>query len=650
MIFSKLAASGRRDSIPERCPARVTPRRTFEARWSLIVLGVAAVLVAAAYANALRCEFVYDDKYEIVANPYIQQNQYFVKALTSDVWAFHGDRGRAWSNYWRPLFITWMAANYRLFGLQVIGWHVANIVAHFAVVVLICFVLRALDIRPVVRAVAVWLFAVHPTHVESVTWASGVPNMLMSAFLFAAYLCHLRGRARGGLVWYAPATLLYLCALLSKEGAVAFPAIVFLSEIALASTPRAGAATLRLSIRRAVPYLAIALLFVGVRYRVLETMRILAPGAPGIAGVVATAPLVLTFYLKQMLWPVTLGMAYGVRAVSGANYGFANFWLPLAALVLLGRVVAALWGRAPAYRLGAIWFLCAIALALDIRVFLPEEIVHDRYLYLPLFGGLLFVAEAVGDIARRFAASPRAGRAISLRLGAAAAIAFAVATSLYNRIWANEVTLWQRAAATDPLSANAAGEYGEALRKAGHLVEARAELERALTLNPDARTPHLALGMVALAERSFGEAEERLGRVLEALPDDPVAREQLALCRQLQGRYGEAIRLFDEGRERLPHKRLVYTVNIAVLHKLEDRPRQAIAELEPIRAEMNGSADPAVIQGLYYLAELYLEVDERVSALALYGEYLARTERAVDARTLEIRRLVEETIGRLSGR
>lgn len=636
--------TGHSDEIPE--PALVSApshsRQLVERRWGVFVLSIACLLTIAAYSNSLRGEFVYDDQFEIVKNPLIQQPSLFLKAITSDVWAFKGDRGQAWSNYWRPLFVTWMAVNYQLFGLKVIGWHVANLAAHLAVVVLLYFVLKELRIRPVVRLMTVWMFAVHPVLVESVAWASGIPNMLMSGFIFGSYICYLRWRRFGG-VWVIPALVLYAMSLLSKEGMVVYPAIIFLTE--WAALPRSGSRA-RVNWGRAARHAAlfamVMIAFVAVRYSILGTMRRLPPGAPGWAGALATVPSVLCFYLQKAIWPYPLGMAYGSRVVSNANINWMNFWLPVVALAVIVRGVLYVLPRDRAYRVGLIWFLISILLALDVRVFLPEEIVHDRYLYLPLCGVVLMLSQLIYDAMRRIGKG--SARGLSMAVAGALAAVLAVLTYQQNPTWANEVALWEQAVKTDPTSAHASAQYGEALRQAGKLSQARSELERSLTLNPDLRTSNLALGMLAVAEKRFIEAERLLRHVLEALPRENVARENLASCLQQQGRVSEAIGLFDEGRKLLPYLNETYTINIAVLERNRGNADEAIRELASIEEQMGRSLDPAVIRGLFFQGELYREAGMTAQASRAYAAFVRQARESRSSELEPIRDAVEAAL------
>ena len=203
-------------------------------RSDVIILLVAVMLVAAVFANSVSGEFVYDDTKQIVANPLIRESGSFWKALTSDVWAFKGERAAAWSNYWRPTFMLWLMGNYRLFGLEdPRGWHLANIALHALVTLLGYGLLRALHASRLLAAPIVWLFAVHPVHVESVSWISGSPDLLLAAPLLGALWCVILNLRRPRPWRWALALALYTIALGAKEVSILYPGLVLVTVWAL---------------------------------------------------------------------------------------------------------------------------------------------------------------------------------------------------------------------------------------------------------------------------------------------------------------------------------------------------------------------------------------------------------------------------------
>ena len=66
-------------------------------------LAILALLLLAfvPYLNALGGGFVYDDRQQVLENPYVHSFQYVGNIFGSTVWTFQGAQGL--SNYYRPL-------------------------------------------------------------------------------------------------------------------------------------------------------------------------------------------------------------------------------------------------------------------------------------------------------------------------------------------------------------------------------------------------------------------------------------------------------------------------------------------------------------------------------------------------------------------
>jgi protein O-mannosyl-transferase len=382
--------ASRRGAAPtERAPGPLAGRGG-----AALVLVGAFVLVVLAYGSAIHGQFIYDDQRQILQNPLIQEPRLLGKALVSDVWAFSGVEGKTWSNYWRPIFVAGLSLQYALFGADPTGWHVTNIALHFLATALGFFVLRALGARPAACAIATWLFAVSPVHVESVTWVSGSPDPMTASLLFAAYLCYLAARLKPGWGLRIVGLAAFAAALLAKEIAIVFPAIILVSELAFQER-RPGA--VRASLVATVPYLGVAVVYLAVRFSLVGMQHITPPGAPGLDGVVWSAPSLLLFYLRHAFFPFGLGPSYPFKPVTGAGVSGSTFFLPLAVVLVLALGAYLLCRRDRIYRLVLPWFVFPLIPVFDVRAFIPEDVAHDRYLYLPLFGALAFVAVAAAE-------------------------------------------------------------------------------------------------------------------------------------------------------------------------------------------------------------------------------------------------------------
>ena len=414
-----------------------------EARFTAIVLAIALVLVVLSFANGIGGKFIYDDEKQIALNPLIQDSRYLGRALTSDVWAFTGDEGQTRSNYWRPVFVGWLAVQYRLFGTATTLWHVANIVLQALATVLAYFVLRWVGAKPEAAAIGTWIFAAHPVHVESITWISGSPDPLVASFLFGAYLCRLAARRGASPLASVGGPVLFAAALLCKEIAIVFPAIVFLTELVLTDDrDRDPARRARAGLRASVPYVAVAVAYFAVRVGVIGMTHIVPPGGAGLAEVVLSAPEVLAFYLRHAFLPFGLGPSYPLRVVTPAHIALANFALPAIFVGAVGWGAYLLARRDGIYRLGLVWFFLPLAPVFDVRSFVSEDLVHDRYLYLPLFGVAMIAGNAGVELWARARGSGRTGSTSSAwAIGIPVAIGLMLLTRSYNSTWLDNISL-----------------------------------------------------------------------------------------------------------------------------------------------------------------------------------------------------------------
>ena len=643
------ARKSRKSRTPATGSSQIKPATltAFGWKWHAGVLAIATLLTVIAYSNALHGKFVYDDNFQIADNPYIQQDQYLWKAMTSDVWAFKSNPGETKSNYWRPAFVGWLILNYKLFGADTTGWHILSILAHLLVTLLGYWVLLKLGLRPVVCAIATCMFATHPIHVQSVTWISGVPDVMVSGFLFGSFLCYLALRKRPRWFYWAGAILLYFAALFSKEIAVTFPAIIFFSELILNKRASSQVAV-KPAFQRSLPFLVTAAIFLLLHYQVLHGFQIVAPTGPSFSEMLLSIPGVMLFYIRQTLFPFSLSPFHGLRPVTANHLGLANFVLPLVILTVLGYLIYKLARRRAEVQLGLIWFLLPLAPALNTRIFLAEMLVQDRYLYLPLFGALIMIATGLVTLAERvLPARAHAFQPAASVAGLVISIGFVILTRMYNPVWNNDVTLFEYGVGVDPSSSFAYSHLSNEYQRAGRLPEAKQALARALEIKPDLTTGHILMGIIANREQRYDDAIASLKQVLAVYPDYDTALDQLGLAYQQQGKFDEAIALFDQGRQRMVYKREAYTINIAVLEAMAGRKTEALAELESLVPQLNTATSPDIIKAWWYLGELYRVQGRADDAKGAYERYLKATEGSSDPQVRRLRDLATQSLQQL---
>ena len=118
-----------------RGPDRPPPAAPFLAgAWPLAVLLLLATLP---YVGILRNDFAYayDDKAQILDNPYVHSFGHLREVLTTSVWSFKPGHGV--SNYYRPVMTIGFLLCYQLFGPVAYGYHLTSLLLHAAVVTML---------------------------------------------------------------------------------------------------------------------------------------------------------------------------------------------------------------------------------------------------------------------------------------------------------------------------------------------------------------------------------------------------------------------------------------------------------------------------------------------------------------------------------
>jgi len=612
-------------------------------RHGLVCLALAAASVAP-FLPGLRGAFVYDDVKQIVGNPLIQDDARIGTALTSDVWAFKGDRGETWSNYWRPGFVLWLVANHRLFGLRsTLGWHAASLALHAAATLIGYAVLLRLGLGAALAAAVSLLFAVHPAHVESVAWISGAPDPLLAVPLLGALWCVLAARGRRRWAWWIAAVVLHVAALAVKEIAVLFPAVVAVAWAATRkeSSPRRRAAG---ALGAAAPFAVASALYLVARVLLLGRVQVATRWSMGLPGILLNAPQLLVFYLRQSLWPVSLGPSYPLRAVRPGALDAAGLWVPLAIVAVASLVAWRLARGRVAGQVGLALFLLLLLPAFNIDAFIPEQLVHDRYLYVPLLGLLALVVPPLAQgAARLFRFEPPRAERLVLGLAACLALPLGMASARYARAWTSERALWERGVRSDPGSSVNWAQYGHALLQDGDLDRARAAVDRALAIGP-VTSGFLTRAEIAVRQKRFEAAEADLQTVLAEQPDNPLAYERLAFAYQAQGRWADAEAALRKGREWIPYRRCAFGSNLAVILYQAGRKAEALSELEQARALAASEPTPACRAGLVRLGALYAEMGRRADAARVFADYLRVSAPFDDPETRATRATVERAL------
>jgi hypothetical protein len=497
--------------------------------WEAVSLAVLALVVAAAYANTLDSSFHLDDERAIWDNPAVHMRKVSLENLRRA--AFDSRIST------RPVAHVTFAFNYVFHGLTTRGYHLVNIVIHIAAGILLYFLLKATLSLPAVNregdrkmpvivalaTTALWLL--HPLQTQSVTYIVQRMNSLAALFFLLAMLLYAKGRLAGStrarwLYWsgFGSAGIL---ALGSKEIAATLPFFIFLYEWYFFRDMQGGFLTKR---RNWLPAAVAGFVVVGLVFFYLGAnpfSRILSAypvhGA-SLAQKLLTEARVVVHYLALLFFPhpgrLTLDYDFAV-SVSLLRPGTT---LP-AVLLLAGMLGFAVW-RARANRLYSfciLWFLGNLVVE---STFIPLEHVFEHRTYLPATFSLLLVTLPLYSLlARRRPLFYGAFLVIVLFCG--------FWTFERNKVWHDELTLWQDAAEKSPNKWRVHNNLGREYFRRWDSDKAIYHYRRALQLEPGIIMARTNLASALSREKRFQEAIIELQIVLSKDPGNETARKHL---------------------------------------------------------------------------------------------------------------------------
>lgn len=479
-----------------------TSHPSFSGGRHLLAFLLLALVGGVCYFPSFLVPFVYDDLWEIVGNRALDD--------LSDV----GTVLRY--NPARALLMLTFAVDRHLWGENPLPYHVENLLIHIVAAFLVYRMaeklLSGVGERPVrvspletpsgfpVALGLGLLFVSHPLFVEAVTYVASRSSSLCALFYFGAFLAYIRYREAEVLeehspgLWLLLALNLYVLSVLTKEEGVSLPAVLVAYELLLSPSLRGMGArpSIPTMLKKVLPFgLVLVALVVG---RLLLFGTLMPP-------VVVRSPFeslltsleVLWVYLRLLVLPYDLSLYHDYPIVT--DFGRWQTWL---ALLGHGGLVGLAWGfrkRLPMLAFATLWFYATLSPTTSV---IPlKEAMAEHRMYLASVGPLLLLGTLWGRLWRLWlrTGSSAQDRSPSERLESSGvegrrwwplwglvglSLGLGVLTFQYNRLWQDEVQLWERALYLSPHSGDAAYALGDALKNRGRLEEAQRAYQQAI--------------------------------------------------------------------------------------------------------------------------------------------------------------------------
>lgn len=549
--IARKSPDSRRDSSAQQAgvgPEATVPRRLF---WLTAVVLLAVTFVA--YRPALDGDFIaFDD------TVYVSQNDIVQRGLTGDgvAWAFTSFHA---SNY-HPL--TWLShmLDVEIWGLDASGHHLTNVLLHLASTLLLLWLLLRLTAAWWPSTMVALLFALHPTHVESVAWVAERKDVLSTLFWMLTLLAYVRWTEKPGAGRYALLVIAFVLGLLAKPMLVTLPFVLLLLDLWPLRRLRFGRWTESKQLLSRVlekgPLFALTVISSVVTVLAQQTGgAVVAVDRVGPGERIANAAVTYVAYLGKLVWPSNLSLFY-------PHPGMPPAWQVVGALVLLLAVtvlVLRLRTSKPYLVVGWFWYLGTLVPVIGL-VQVGAQAMADRYTYIPFIGLALMLAWGLADLSVSWtgprvegetgenAAGERSLPSWLRSTGVATALVLTVLLAWLTQRqavhWKNSETIFTHSLTVTEGNYLMHNNLGAELLGQGRFGEAIGYLETALELRPLYTQAHNNLGLVLSKRGEVRRAEQHFRRTLEI--DDGFAEAHLNLGNLYasQGRPNEAITEF----------------------------------------------------------------------------------------------------------
>jgi tetratricopeptide (TPR) repeat protein len=489
-----------------------------------LIAGVSVIVIATClvYIPAIQSGFIWDDDTFLTNNPLIKADDGLYRFwFTTEA-----------PDYF-PLTSSMLWLEWRLWGMNPMGYHVINVLLHAVSAVLIWLILKALNIP------GAWLagliFAVHPVNAESVAWITERKNTLPMVFYLLTLLLYLKFEDRGRRRLYWLAVFMFVLGLLAKTSVVMLPVVLL------------GCAWWRrrqisfTDIFRSIPFFGLSgiLSFATIWFQYNRAIAGDIVRADSFFSRLAGAGWAVWFYLYKALIPKDLCFVYPRWEIdAGAVISYIPLIL-LAGLMILFWYYRNRWGRPFLFALGYFVVTLFPVLGFFNIYFMRFSLVADHWQYTSIIG---IIALGVGLGAYGYNTWKKSFRPLFIIAGTVIAGLFSFSTWNQAHIYQNEETLWLDTIAKNPGANLAQINLGVIRKRQGRLEEAGRHFSQVLKDNPNDVEAHYNMGVILEKQNRLDEAAAHYTEVLRNRPGDADSHNNLGDIRQRQGDFDEALK------------------------------------------------------------------------------------------------------------
>ncbi len=611
-------------------------RRPFPINIKLaLLLGVCSFLV---YANTLRNGFVLDDHTVIRDNRLVTQGIGAIPKLLATPYHY-GWSLNDYDNLYRPLSLVLFATEYSIWELDPAPYHFIEILLFAGCVILLFFFLDRLLERKktIVAFITALLFALHPIHTEVVANIKSCDELLCFFFAFLGLNLFLRYSEQGKAAHMAAGVLCFLASILSKETVITMLAVVPLIFFVFRNEYK------KRSVHIILGAIGAFMAYLAIRYCVFSVYHTTKPeidaientlAAPGLSYMsrIATAVLILGYYIKLLFIPYPLVCDYSLNSVPYAHFSDLAVIISLVLYVALAALMIYRFinNRKDPIAFGIFFYLVTIALFSNIP-FLLGTTMGERLLFFPSVGFCLpvgFLIDKWAGANDKLLLHRLRGKKLLMIL-IPVCIIYAVITINRNADWVDNYTLYKTDLQKSPNDARLNQYVADILisdilsretdpeKQKQVVYDAITDLRRALSIYPAYTNAESDLGQAYSDLGMYDSAEVHTKRAIQLDPKAMTAITNMSRICFNGKRYAEAI-AYNKMEIRLDPKNPINYANTAACYISAGRPDSAI-----YYANAGVSADPRFIGSYELLLSGYKTIGN-IDSVRKYDEIVQK--------------------------
>ena len=488
----------------------------------------------------------------------------------------------------QPIRILSYAIDYHFWRLNPVGYHLTNIGLYILACIMVFWTLRHLsaglrekassDSHERVALFGSLLFAVHPSHVEAVTWLAARKEVLQGFFFFLSFYLYLRVRELTGpkkMVSLGIVLFGMVLAILSKPSAVVFPAVILVYEIAQRENKW------REFIRSHWIFLAVLMLVSIIFALILIKVMWEAGGVKPYRGGSFFNNLLVSFYIFicniiLLIFTINYSAAYTIPisdpVLSGQTLIFVGVTLLLFGL--------SLWSLKKTKVLFFSFFFFVVTLTPYLNIIPISTLLADRYIFIASLSYCYLVGIAIDMLYNhkmtRFSAS--FFKLLSVAIFLFLLAGYSYMTINQNKIWRNSYTLWTDAVEKYPESNTANALMGVVYMDLGMDEKAAKYLEKAVQIVP---YDYLSRNNLGIIYGRLEEPQKALKELMTAIwlkPEDDTIKINLSVYYQRHKEYTKAEEVLAYLLSKNPNDAQLH-FRLGMVYKDAGRNEEAVSEL-----------------------------------------------------------------------